>query len=333
MEYIYRFLDRNNLSLRIPGHLGQILPKDIFNIISNYITSLRGLIKEGEYYEDNNINMDETPINLNMVPNKAITKKCEKNVAILTQNKERIRITCILSICADGDKLPPYIIFKGKSNNPKINNKLKKNLYIQNKKIFVNFNSNAWSTTDIILDWIEKVYNPYIRKDPLLDNALLIMDKASSHISDEIIESCTGSFKDICIWPVSCTNIFPPLDISINKPFKTYIKEKYIRYCISKNTTISKVNKEDIVNWICEVWYDEKLITKSIIYNSFKYSGLSNKIDGSEDWMIKISDFLKNKTDDVNEEDELLINDINNTLENEDIKIKEKLFNLEDEDN
>ena len=158
------------------------------------------------------------------------------------------------------------------------------------------------------------------------------MDKASSHISDEIIENCTGSYKDISILPAGCTSILQPLDISINKPFKTYIKEKYIQYCITKNITISKVNKEDIIKWICDVWYDEKLITTSIIYNSFKFSGLSNKIDGSEDWMIKISEFLKNKTNDVNEEDELLTNDIRNTLENEDIKIKEKILGLEDDD-
>ena len=160
-----------------------------------------------------------------MVPNKTITKKGEKNVVIRTQNQEKLRIICILSICADSDKLTPYIIFKGKSNNPKINNKLKKNLYIKNKKIVVNFNSNAWSITDIILDWIEKVYNPYIRKDPLLDNALLITDKASSHISDEIIESCTGSFKDISILQAGCTSILQPLDISIKNLLKLILKK------------------------------------------------------------------------------------------------------------
>jgi len=56
-------------------------------------------------------------------------------------------------VCADGNKLPPYIIFKAKSNYAYA--KLKNNFFIKDKKIFINFNENAWSTNDIMLDWIE----------------------------------------------------------------------------------------------------------------------------------------------------------------------------------
>ena len=254
----------------MPGHIGQNLPNEIYEVISDYIKNLLEIIKEGGYSEYNISNMDETPLQLNMVPNKTITQKGDKNVVIRKQNQEKLRITCILSIFVDGDKLPPYIIFKSKAKNNKIFDNLKDNIYLKNNKIFINFNSNAQSTTEIILDWIDKVYNPYINKDPLLGNALLIIDKASSHISDEIIESCTGKFKDISILPAGCTNILQPLDIAINKTFKTYIKEKYIRYCIRKNITISKVSRDNIINRIGEVWYNEDLITKNLIFNSSK---------------------------------------------------------------
>ena len=30
------------------------------------------------------------------------------------------------------------------------------------QKIFINFNENDWSTNDIMLDCIDKVYRPYI---------------------------------------------------------------------------------------------------------------------------------------------------------------------------
>ena len=118
-------MSRNSLSLRTPGYLGQFLPKDIKNIIMNYLLELRNIIKNGGYDEGNILNMDETPLYLNMVPNKIISKKGEKNVVLRTQNQDRIRITILLTICADGDKLPPYIIFKGKNINNRSMNEIK----------------------------------------------------------------------------------------------------------------------------------------------------------------------------------------------------------------
>ena len=41
LEYIYRFMKRNNLSLRIQGHIGRLLQKDTKNIVINYIIELK----------------------------------------------------------------------------------------------------------------------------------------------------------------------------------------------------------------------------------------------------------------------------------------------------
>lgn len=38
--------------------------------------------------------MDETPLYLNILPNKIISQKGEKNVVVRTKNQEKIRITC-----------------------------------------------------------------------------------------------------------------------------------------------------------------------------------------------------------------------------------------------
>ena len=127
-------MNRNSLSLGTPGHVGQFLPNDIKNIIINYLFDLSNIIKNGGYDEGNILNMDETPLYLNMVPNKVIAKKGDKNVVERTQNQERIRITCLLTICADGDKLPPYIIFKGKNINNISMNSIKNNIYIKIKR-------------------------------------------------------------------------------------------------------------------------------------------------------------------------------------------------------
>jgi hypothetical protein len=50
-----------------------------------------------------------------MLPNKTISKRGKKTVLIKSQNQEKCRISILLFIVADGDKMPPLIIFKGKA--------------------------------------------------------------------------------------------------------------------------------------------------------------------------------------------------------------------------
>lgn len=85
-----------------------------------------------------------------------------------------------------------------------------------------------------MFDWIEKVYYPYIKKDPLCEKVLLIIHKSTSQISEDVIEKNKSNIMDISILSEGTTSIMHPLDISINKKFKSFIKEKYI-HCIEKN--------------------------------------------------------------------------------------------------
>ena len=71
-----------------------------------------------------------------------------------------------------------------------------------------------------------------------------------------------------------------PLHISINKVSKESLRNKYVRYWIWKNT---KVSKSVIEERIDESWYSGSVIANEMIFSSFKYSGISNSLDGSED--------------------------------------------------
>ena len=37
-----------------------------------------------------------------------------------------------------------------------------------------------------------------------------------------------------------------------------------------------------MIYWVAEIWWDNNLISPDIIKNSFKVTGLSNKLDGRE---------------------------------------------------
>ena len=59
-----------------------------------------------------------------------------------------------------------------------------------------------------------------------------------------------------------------------------------------KNQNTKKPSYNDIIETIVNIWYDEKIITQNEIIKSFKVTGISNKLDGSENNMVIKNDEL-----------------------------------------
>ena len=130
---------------------------------------------------------------------KTIVKKGSRQVIVKTQNQEKLRISVILTILADGSKLAPLIIFKAKDRSL-VYNQLQKDGHVSKKECYVECNTNAWSTTTIMGRWFNNIWNSYLDSKDLFTDGVgyLIMDKATSHCDD--------------------------------KGFKNAIKEKYIQH-------------------------------------------------------------------------------------------------------
>lgn len=157
---VYRFLKRFNLSIRAGTHIGQQLPQDSKDLILKFLHKVITIRKTYNINKENIINVDETALSYNMPFNKTIHKCGTKTICIRTQRQEKCRISILLSIAGDGNKLMPYAIFKGAANG-KIINILNKSKYVTEKRCICQANKNAWSCNSIIIDWINKVYIPY----------------------------------------------------------------------------------------------------------------------------------------------------------------------------
>jgi len=64
----------------------------------------------------------------------------------------KILHSVILSICDNGDKLPPYIISKG-AKNRRINKKFLKTELVKNNKCYIICKCNSWFNKEIMKDW------------------------------------------------------------------------------------------------------------------------------------------------------------------------------------
>ena len=78
---------------------------------------------------------------------------------------------------------------------------------------------------------------------------------------------------------------------------------------------LNKVNREDIIKQIEDVWYSDKIITKISIINTFKGCNISNNIHKNDDnfdtTLIRAKAIMNNKDSNeiIDEGEEIDIND------------------------
>ena len=89
------------------------------------------------------VNMDETPVYLDMISDITIDFVGAENVSFETTRRDKYRLTVLLSICANGWKLPLLVLFKGEIGKT-IEKKLRKLEFCQKGQIFVYTQKSGW---------------------------------------------------------------------------------------------------------------------------------------------------------------------------------------------
>ena len=145
IQWCYKFLNRAGFSIRKPTHIDQALKDNTYAFFDRFIFNIIYFRKEMEIFEDLNLigNVDETPIWFDMTYNTTIAKLGEKNIKVCTFGGERLRVSLILCILANGEKLPPLVIFKG-SKNVRKETRLNDNIHVKKNEIYIRYQENAW---------------------------------------------------------------------------------------------------------------------------------------------------------------------------------------------
>ena len=89
-----------------------------------------------------------------------------------------------------------------------------------------------------------------------------------------------------------------PLDVSLNKPFKAFIRGAWEEYMVEQaqqstgiTSSIPTASRTEIVQWIISA--NECLNSqKDMIQKSFLVCGISNNLDGSENHLVRVPDEL-----------------------------------------
>lgn len=280
LTWACRFLKRRGFSIRRISHVGQTLPKEKNDIKSHFIAELIKLRKNlGILYEENYriINMEEKACFLEMNTDTTIDFVGKKSIEIITKGSDKYRISVLLSVTGNGQKLPALVIVKGQEAKT-IEKKLNTLYYVKNSELFIWCQKDRWCTSDIFCYWIREVFLPYEKF--VCDKCILIIDSATYHKSNESIDILNKYNINYIFIPPGMTPELQPLDISVNKIFKDNIKLRFEeqRICYDKLNPKVKLTtaRLNLIDYIYNIWKNDNIISRDIIINGFKHACLIN---------------------------------------------------------
>ena len=129
---------------------------------------------EHQYALANIGNMDETPMNFDMPPNRTFNSKGSKTVLIKTTGHEKTRFTVVLACMADRTKLKPMVVYKRKTM-PKLKFPA---------GVIVHVHPKGWMDEDGVKLWTDKVW----KKRPgglMKTKSLLVWDMFKAHVTEK----------------------------------------------------------------------------------------------------------------------------------------------------
>ena len=103
--------------------------------------------------------------------------------------------------------------------------KIKKKLYVKNNSIFVKCQESSWVNSNIFKFWLINIWFKYTNAQN--HRCLLILDPATSHYIESLDNVMKKNKSAYILIPPGLKKFCQPLDISINFPFRHYLKEQY----------------------------------------------------------------------------------------------------------
>ena len=176
------------------------------------------------------INWDQTGVHYVPVSSWTMAKEGPKRLKICGIDDKR-QITAVFQFgCSmTGDFLRVQLVYQGKTD--------KCHPYFQFPSDWdITHSPNHWSKENTMKDYIVKILVPYItkkRKELKLASdhrALVIYDTFKGQRTPAILKLLEENNTDIVLVPANCTGRLQPLDVSVNKAAKNFMRDQLQRW-------------------------------------------------------------------------------------------------------
>ena len=218
------------------------------------------------------LNWDQTGINYVPVSSWTMESEGAKRVELAGKDDKR-QITAVFGCSLVGDFLPPQLIYQGKTTRCLPQVEVPPDWHIT-------YYVNHWSNESTMKDYVEKIIIPYIQKkreelNVLPDHrALLLFDNFKAQCTTPLLQILDNNDINVLLIPPNCTDRLQPLDISVNKAAKEFLRGKFQKWYAQE---------------VCSQFQSGERIPIDLRMSVVKPLGLQ--------WMIGLYDYLKSKPD------------------------------------
>ena len=264
------------------------VPVECFEALkSQFLEDIKATIEMQDIPPELVINWDQTGIKLVPVSSWTMEQRGSQRVEISGIDDKR-QITAVFAATAIGDFLPPQVIYKGKSSKS-----LPSTTFPADWSI--TFTPNRWSNEETMKVYIEEIIAPYVRQTrerlSLSEDhpALAIFDVFKGQCTEDVLQLLEDNNIEHVQVPPNCTDRLQPLDLSVNKPAKDFLRSRFQEWYADQ--IFDQLDGEEAqqqpvdmrlsimkplgAKWLISL-YDYLCRNPSIIVNGFIKSGISS---------------------------------------------------------
>ena len=208
-KWVYRFINRHpELKSRYNRKYDYQRAKcEDPELIGAWFRLVRNTIAKYGILDADIYNFDETGFQMGVISTAKVVTSAERARTVSLQPGNREWVTAIEAISSTGWVLPPMIIFKGQLHQQSWYQTLPPDWTI-------GVSDNGWTTDELGLSWLKRVFNPYTQGRTVGKYRLLILDGHGSHVTAEFDQFCSQNLIIVLCMPAHSSHILQPLDVS-----------------------------------------------------------------------------------------------------------------------
>ena len=112
-----------------------------------------------------------------------------------------------------------------------------------------------------MLIWVDQILGPYlaVNTPPPGVQPVILLDSYQCHMMASVVSKISALGVEVIHIPGRCTGLCQPLDVGINRPFKSCIQqlwEEWMTNMIEATDTVRDAMHEEVAEWVAAVYWD-----------------------------------------------------------------------------